>query len=174
TAFVRPGRFRFEFREQGRSGAENQYVIWQDHAEVKAWWSVTPAVRPEMNLAAAVAGATGVSGGTAYTIPSVLVKEAAWKGSTWTDPAGTYRIQDAVEAGRACYRIQRLTSAKAEVLEGHTVPATQGKLTYWLAKDDLTLLRLDDESDFGSFYSAAIAKYTPRINPDLPDSAFVF
>ncbi len=60
TAFVRPDRFRFEYKET-QSSAEYRYIIWLNGAEVLSWWDVTPGIKTEESLDMAIAGATGVS-----------------------------------------------------------------------------------------------------------------
>lgn len=36
TAFFRPDRFRFEFREPDRE--PGQYIVWANKADVRTWW----------------------------------------------------------------------------------------------------------------------------------------
>jgi hypothetical protein len=174
TAYLSPGRFRFEFTEPGVIKGLSQYVVWKNGEEVKSWWNLRPEVKLHENLDSAIAGATGVSGGTAYTIPSLLFKEAAWKGITWTSPAHTYRISDGLERDVACFRIQRLTSTQAAKHGGMETPATKGKETYWISKDAFLLLRIDSETDFGSFVAVGTVSYFPTINSPIPVTAFEF
>jgi hypothetical protein len=174
TAFSRSGQFRFEFTELGVAKGLTRYVVWKNGDDVKSWWTIKPKIKRHENLGSAIAGATGVSGGTAYTIPSVLMKEAAWKGGTWTSPVSTYRISDGVERDVACFRIQRLTSTQAEKRGGIETPATTGKVTYWVSKDEFLLLRIDNETDFGSFLTKGTIQYFPTINSPVPDTAFEF
>ncbi len=174
TAYLSPGQFRFEFTEPSVVKGLTQYVVWKNGDEVKSWWTIRPEVKRHENLDSAIAGATGVSGGLAYTIPSVLMKEAAWKESTWMSSAGSYRISDGVERDVACFRIQRLTSTQAVKHGGMETPATKGKETYWISKDAFLLLRIDSETDFGSFLTKGTVQYFPTINSPVPDTAFDF
>lgn len=64
-------------------GRETRLVVWKDHDQVKSWWTVRPTVQTHRDIGHAIGAATGVSGGSAYTIPSALMKEAAWKGRNW-------------------------------------------------------------------------------------------
>jgi hypothetical protein len=174
TAYLSPGQFRFEFTEARVAQGSSQYVVWKNGEEVKSWWTLRPEVKRHENLDSAIAGATGVSGGTAYTIPSILIKEAAWKGGTWISSAGSYRIDDGVERGVTCFRIQRLTSTQAVKHGGMETPATKGKETYWISKDAFLLLRIDSETDFGSFLARGTVQYFPTINSPLPATALEF
>ncbi len=174
TAYSRAGNFRFEFWKSNEGRSETRYVVWKNGKEVKSWWTIEPTVKVRESLGDAISGATGVSGGTAYNIPSVLMKEAAWKGCTWTSPAGTYRIRDSTEGGTACFRIQRLTSTSAEKVDDTQMPATKGKKTYWITKDGFLLVRIDEETNFEKFSTRETVKYSPKINAPIPNSAFVF
>jgi len=174
TVYSRSGQFRFEFSEAGSVGGLIRYVVWKKGDQVKSWWTIKPEVQRHDSLDSAISGATGVSGGTAYTIPSILINEAAWKGSTWTSSANTYRISDGVERDIPCFRIQRLTSTQAKEFRGIETPASKGKVTYWVSKDQYLLLRVESETDFGSFLAKQTVHYSPDINSNIQDSAFEF
>jgi len=74
TAFVRPDEFRFEYLSKNNSwGFGNRYIIWCKGHEVLTWWSIDPGTKREQSLALAVASATGVSSGSAHTIPALLL-----------------------------------------------------------------------------------------------------
>ena len=175
TTFSRPGQFKFEFTQPAASGGGiDRYVVWMNNKEVKSWWTIGSKVEAHESLGNAIAGATGVSGGTAYTIPSILLKEAAWKNETWISPSGSYRIDDGIERGIDCFRVQRLTSSKARVVHDIEMPSSKGKVTYWVSKTDYLLLRVEEETDFGSFSTIAKVQYFPIINTAIPDAAFNF
>ena len=174
TAFTRQGRFRFEFWEPAISGGEDRMVVWKDGNTVKSWWTVNPVVESRQDLGLAIAGATGVSGGTAYLIPPVLMKEAAWKNRTWTDSNDAYRIKDGEEGGASYYRVQRLTSTGGEKVGGYDIPKTEGKVTYWICKDSFLLARVDQETDFGRFFANQTIRYATKVNVQIEDTAFQF
>ena len=88
--------------------------------------------------------------------------------------AGSYRIGDGVERGIACFRIQRLTSTQAKTHGGIETPASKGKETYWVSKDAFLLLRIDSETNFGSFLTTGSVQYFPAINSPIPETAFEF
>src|SRR5262245_59747489 len=76
TAFVRPNRFRFEnlyrFNEQSEWDRD---ILWADGSEVRTWWDVRGRVERPESLHLALAAATGVSGGSAHTIPALLAPD---------------------------------------------------------------------------------------------------
>ena len=81
TAFIRPDRFRFEFTDQSRDGSQSRYIVWQNGSTVRTFWTIGSRIRDEPDLGMAIAGATGVSGGSALTVPELLlpeVMEGAW------------------------------------------------------------------------------------------------
>ena len=77
TAFVRPELFRFEFEDKNR-----RYLISANGQNVQTWWDVRPGIQNQKSLQLAVAGATGVSGGSAARIPTMLMpgKFKGWGG----------------------------------------------------------------------------------------------
>jgi hypothetical protein len=68
TAFVRPDQFRFEYTQKRGEGAHevNRYIVWRRGTDVRTWWDVKPGIEKPASLALALAGATGVSGGSAH------------------------------------------------------------------------------------------------------------
>lgn len=175
TAFSRPGQFRFEFTQAAAGGSGiDSYVVWMKDHEVKSWWTIGSKVNDHESLGNAISGATGVSGGTAYTVPSILLKEAAWKEKTWVSLSDSYRITDGAERGIECFRIQRLTSSSAKVIHDIQMPSSKGKVTYWVSKDDYLLIRVDEETDFGKFSTISQVQYFPIINTPIPEAAFKF
>ena len=106
THFKRPNLFRFEWcRFSRHSDLPNQVsVIWCDGKQAYSKYSFDDKPRKEkLNLV--VAGATGVSSGTAHQILSLLIDEVGGrKISGWSDVviAGTEEID-----GEDCYRLQR-------------------------------------------------------------------
>ncbi|MBC3878422.1 hypothetical protein H8K38_11415 [Undibacterium sp. FT79W] len=175
TTFSRPDQFRFEFTQPAAGGiGTDSYVVWMKNKEVKSWWTIGSKVEAHESLGHAISGATGVSGGTAYTIPSILLNEAAWKNETWVSTSDSYRIDDGIERGIDCFRVQRLTSTKANVVHGIEIPSSKGKVTYWVSKTDYLLLRIDEETNFGSFSTFSKVQYFPIFNTVIPDEAFNF
>jgi hypothetical protein len=76
TVFVRPDKFRFEFRDRYPEGQFGRYVVWREGDLVKTWWyQHNPKIKIENSLGLGLAGATGVSHGVAVTIPQLLLPQ---------------------------------------------------------------------------------------------------
>src|SRR4051794_40464398 len=74
TAFVRPDRFRFEFASHFPGQAEmHRFIVHMAGRVVQTWWDLRPGVERQSRLGMALAGATGVSGGAAHTVPALLL-----------------------------------------------------------------------------------------------------
>jgi len=174
TSYTRGGKFRFEFSESTGDLPETRMVVWKDGETVKSWWSIEPKVETYDDIGLAIAGATGVSGTTAYLVPAVLMDEAAWKGRTWTFPAGAFRIEDGLEGNTSFFRVQRLKATHSTAGEGERPVVATGKVTYWIEKSTFLLARVDEETDFGTFTTKRCIRYSSRIDGAIPDEAFEF
>lgn len=75
TRFVRGEGFRFEFRCRRGEEHFDQYAIWLESGRVRTWWSLNAGELGRETLASAVAAATGVSCGSAYRVPCLLMPE---------------------------------------------------------------------------------------------------
>ena len=75
TRFVRPDRFCFEYREQGRAGGWIQHALWLDGETVRSWWSSREAMQVHPSLQLAIAAFTGVSSSSSYNVPALLMPE---------------------------------------------------------------------------------------------------
>ena len=76
TLFRRPDRFLFEFREKtlGPESEWSRHVVWGSGSAYRSWWTLHPdGVHEHDSLHRAIAGPTGVSGGSAYRVPTLLV-----------------------------------------------------------------------------------------------------
>jgi hypothetical protein len=108
TRFARPDRFRFEFKERDIGPEENwkRYLIVAAGDVVRRWWSIRPDREPPASLSMALAGATGVSGGSAYTIPHLLMPDLGSKSLLSVEVVAESR-HDGEESvdGRSCHRI---------------------------------------------------------------------
>jgi outer membrane lipoprotein-sorting protein len=174
TVFKKPGRFRFEYWKARTDNRNVRMVVWYDGTSAKSWWTLDPKVETHHEIGRAIAGATGVSGGTAYLIPSILIKEAAWKGCTWTCPEGTYRIKDGLEGNTRFYRIQQLTATQPETIGGRRTSGTTGKVTYWIAQETFLLAKVEEETDFGTFTTRQSIRYAVKVNSPIPEEALAF
>ena len=70
TAFVRPDRFRYEFKNRRGEYEFDRYLVWRKGQDVRTWWDVRPGVEEKADLDGALSAARGVSGASSYTRPS--------------------------------------------------------------------------------------------------------
>ncbi len=124
TAFVRPDLFRFEY---DNPTPEKSYIIWAKRGDVRTWWYVKPGVEKQPSLGEAVAGATGVSSGSAHIIPSLLLPDRIG-GRKLTAMTDLKRLPDEVVEQTLCFK-----------LEGKYV---NRPTTLWLEKADFLLVRM--------------------------------
>ena len=75
TLFVRPDRLRYEFTSSSfrKDAPDERYVVWADGQWIQSWWSVKREVAEQPSISMALAGPTGVSFGSAYRVPSLLL-----------------------------------------------------------------------------------------------------
>jgi outer membrane lipoprotein-sorting protein len=126
TAFVRPDRFRFEYSVRGK--AKSRHIVWARADDVRTWWDVTQRVDTPPSLGLAVAGASGVSGGSAHTIPALLLP---------TEVGGRH-LTDVTEANQ-------IADATLDNVQCHRVVAKFGgsPITIWIDPKNYTVRRID-------------------------------
>jgi len=168
TAFIRPDRFRFEFRDQFEFKAlnvqvisrENHYIVWRQGKEVQAWWDIdrSPNKKPE-SLGVAIGGATGVSHGSAHIIPALLLPEEV-HGRRLTDVTDAIHAEDARLGMYECFCIK-------------------GKLanfpiTIWVEKGTFLIRRIDTQKTFENVSTDETTTYDPVINGEVTDKMLEF
>jgi hypothetical protein len=150
TAFVRPSEFRFEFKDRRGEDEWNSYIIWKGADSVKTWWSIKPGIATAPNLSLALAGATGVSGGSASTVPTLLMPEMAM--------------------GNRIKSLSDLTLIGEEEVNGSTAYKIEGKdfrknaLTIWVNRDTLLIVKIHQRNKFPTFETETTTSYKPQAN----------
>lgn len=164
TAFVRPGRLLFEFRdgEDTTAAIRQRYVVWtlEGPDRARRWWTLNPEVQ-EDTLGAFLAGANTLSGGASVLVPRLLLP-AVLKGPAATAPREPKFIGEETLDGVECQVVQGLGAAPNETL------------TLWVGKSDSLLLKVSKASRIGDFATEETCRYRARTNVALPDSAFTF
>jgi outer membrane lipoprotein-sorting protein len=156
TAFVRPDRFRFEYKEMP-SSVEYRYIIWRNGAEVLSWWDVTPGIKTEDSLSTAIAGATGVSGGSAATIPSLLISDQVGLRFEITQ---AQRFDDEEINGINCYRIQGNFASDLA--------------TIWIDTKTFLIRRIKTQHTFPDFSTETVTTYMPIADGAVADDLLAF
>jgi hypothetical protein len=164
TAFVRPDRFRFEYSSKFPwPGAEPQrYIVWADGKDVRSWWDLQPGVKKEDSLRLAVATATGVSSGSAHTIPNLLMPRGigGWSVVELRHPE---RIADAMVDDVSCYRVQ-----------GRRKDSDSEPITLWISKRTLLIHQIYELDRFPEFRTETTTTYHPRVGLVLDKSKLLF
>jgi len=157
TAFVRPGRFRFEYKDYDTSTQLRRYIIWSDGKDVETWWDLKPGIEKPKSLGLALGGATGVSGSSACRIPSMLL------GETWGNLSLT---RDA----------KRAEDGKLDKVDCFRVEGKYGKqpITLWIDKQSYLVRRLDERKTFDTFRIEQTTTYDPTINEKIVDRMLAF
>ena len=163
TRFVRPNLYRYEFSERKGDGEDERtrYVIWSDAApeRSKHWWTIQPEIK-EDSLAISIAGATGVSGGSAVTIPALLMPDAIGANIL----AALKDLKPAVEEvvdGVACVKI-----------EGNFAGIYQQ--TIWIDKETALVRKLYHVFKIPNTTVQQTTTYKPRINVEIAPKEFEF
>jgi hypothetical protein len=152
TAFVRPDRFRFEYADTDPQGTKRRHIVWRKGADVRTWWDAEPGLRDEGSLGAALAGATGVSGGSAHTVPALLMPEEVG-GRQLTDMTDLKRIGDAQHEDADCYRLEGMYGDLQR--------------TVWVERRTLLVRRIDSQKTFATFHAEETTTYRPTINQEV-------
>jgi hypothetical protein len=148
TAFSRPDRFRFEF--QGNR-ADSRFILWAKENEILTWWSIRPGAEKVQSLGEGIAGATGISGGSAHTVPILLLPDKI-EGRKLTDMTELKRLPDETLDGVSCFTLQ-----------GKYANSTT---TLWLDQKTYLIHRIYT----GTPVRNTTTVYLPELNPAVPDS----
>ena len=170
TAFVRPAGFRFEFQERRGEAEWDRYIVWQQGAAIKSLWTMNQQEREFTDLGQALAGPTGVSGGSAVLVPGLLLPNAVRSGSLKALTNVTLVGEEKVD-NRVAYKLE------AQDIRG-------GALTLWIDKTQLVLLKLfrkqtlDPAKISGGkgapFDTETTTTFSPQINEPVPAARLEF
>ena len=168
TLFVRPQRFRFEFKNDPTDVLPQRYVIWRTGRETRSWYSIRSGVQVDKNLARAIAGADHASGGSAYRIPRFLLPNeftASWLVNLMPF-IGIEHLTDlqlkglVSRQGRQCYRI---TGRERD--ERHTL---------WIDSETYLLRAVEEIRKSGPDLVVETTTYHPELNKPIPAPEFRF
>ncbi len=79
TAFVRPGRFRLDYRHNNGAAAARRSVIWTRKDGARSWWDLDGRVQKPESLEFALGAFAGVTSGVSTEIPGLLNEPAPGK-----------------------------------------------------------------------------------------------
>lgn len=133
--FSRPNRFRFEWLDYYLQESGLLKVVWSDGADAFVYWEPDRYEKKE-SLELIIAGATGISGGSAYTIPRLLIP--AIEGWALTELTKTVLVGEEIFEGEVCYRIKGFDSGD-DLTE------------IWISKTDFLIRKVTTHSTFETF-----------------------
>lgn len=158
TAFVRPDAFRYEFL-WGKPGRPQRYIVWRRGDDVRSWWDLKPGIERQESLSLGLAGATGVSGGSAHTIPALLLPDEVG-GRLITEIVDAERIEDETIGEAACIRIRGRFG--------------DSPTTLWIDSETFLLRKILEVTIFDTFGTETTTTYTPVIDDEIPDGHLAF
>ncbi len=171
TAFARPDQFRFEYKEKVDSFLKEKpcYIVWRKGDEILTWFFARPDITKVKSLSSGIAGATGVSGGSAHTIPALLLPEVG--GRKLSDIKEAKLLEDGIFDNVNCYRIQGKFISKSNNDKTVSKPTV-----IWIDKNAFLVRRIDEETvfTFSNFRTEVTTTYSPAVNSDIPGKALEF
>jgi hypothetical protein len=189
TAFIRPDRFRFEFRDQEDEEWE-RYIVWANGTAIRTWWHLNDGVEEEESLSMALAGATGVSGGSAYRVPALLMPAEIGGGSLadLNRLARLTSLGDEPLDGVTCYRLQGrfpprvVDPAMEEWAREESLRVTgqvpersvDGPTTLWIDRGTFLLRRIEESTQFETFRTESVTTYQPAVDIPISDEELRF
>ncbi len=166
TCFVRPFDFRFEYSEKGLRPP--CYIVWNNKTETKKWFYADKnKIKKEVSLSMAIAGATGVSGGSAHTIPNLLIDEI--RGYGLKTLKKTKLLEEKRFDNSECYRIQGYCGP-VRLKNG----VTSKPLVVWIDKKTFLVRRIDEATEFPRFKTTTMTTYYPTINQPIAKEKLAF
>lgn len=164
TAFVRPDAFRFEFTDNSFSSfgsPPTHYIAWRDATNVRVWWDIDiePTLDRPSSLNQALAGGTGISGGSAHNIP-VLLLPGEVSGRSFKDMKKARRLADAKCGDETCARIAGIYGPD--------------EATIWNAQGSFLVRCIEQAHQFSNFRTERTTTYEPIINNDVSPALLSF
>lgn len=178
TAFQRGGGFHWQFESSampGRKPRDIRYAVWSaDQKSFQSWWTIGEGVEKHETIGGAMAGPTGVSGGSATAIVPLLLPDIELNGRTT-------RLEDAVEKAG-----EKVDGVQCSVISG--TDGMGSAVTVWLdpelvIRQIVSVQEIDPkEVDGGpSVRNRSVEKFTtittitikPVVNEEIPAERFV-
>lgn len=160
TYFVRPHFFRFEWMETSIVASDKSLsVIWNDGKQTYEYYSWDdPAVEKEEDLSLGIAGATGISRGSAHTIPALLMKGIS--GIRLTEMTNLSILGEESFEGEDCY-----------IVRGYH--PFNFPIDVWISKRDFLLRKTKEPNDDDRSYEVEIHRDV-KLNRKIPPELFKF
>lgn len=174
TAFVRPDRFRFEFKYKLKPDDPDwiRFIVWQNGSEIIS--SIANKNRPLESFYMAIAGPVGLSGGSAFYIPSLL-RPYEVRGSKITD------LQEIkiIESKGGVIQMNGVKSADIKGLskfydDQGLATLFHEDVNLWIDSKSFLIKKIDIHTTSADFESTASITYNPEINVVIDDKKLEF
>lgn len=154
TAFVRPDKFRFEFRSNIR---ETRFVAWKDGTLEFAEWPT--GVRPA-ELEETLLNLFTDSRSSSVTVPALLFPEV-FPGRGLFASLGSVKLSGEEKIdGRRAFKIQ--------------ASLQDAPFTLWVDTNQFLILKVEQTSRLGRMELRIITKYRPTVNAEIPSDRLAF
>jgi hypothetical protein len=160
TAFVRPSRFRFEYTEIEPLVKTSKFIAYQNGQDIKAHWDLDEGVSQITSIGEALAAAAGISGGSARTVPTMLLPEESHFRNAILFFSSPKRAADEVIDGIDCYRIED--------------PNDYRDLTLWIDKEEFLLRKIFVYQDLQDSRAESTTTYMPILNGEITEKMLEF
>lgn len=158
TYFERPHFFRTEWIERDNAQSREPWsVVWNDGKQTWRYYSWDPTVKKETNIGLGIAGATGISRGSAHTVLALLLEAVG--GFRLTETTNLSIIREEKFEGENCY-----------VLRGYH--PLNFPIDMWISKNDF-LLRKTEKRTHNGAYQVEIRRNV-KLNGKIPPDIFNF
>lgn len=138
TFFVRPHFFRFEWTDRSVVTSEERLnVVWNDGKQTYGYYSWDDAgIEKKEDLGLGIAGATGISRGSAHVIPALLMEEVG--GFRLPETSNVSLLGEEKFEGEDCYIVRGY--------HPHNFP-----IDMWIGKRDFLLRKVKEPNEDGTY-----------------------
>lgn len=157
TSFARPHFLLFEWTDRAIFTSEERLnAVWNDGKQTYHYYSWDkPAVGSEEDISLGVAGATGISRGSAHTVPTLLLEEVG--GFRLTEMSNLSLLGEEKFEGEDCYIVRGR--------HPHNFP-----IDMWIAKSDFLLRKTMEGKADGT--SEVEIRRDVKLNAKIPPETF--
>jgi outer membrane lipoprotein-sorting protein len=153
TAFLRPGRFRFQSSEKAGDAPETGLIVWRQGQDIRIWRDDKPDLEKPSSFNSALMVSTSVSGGgVVHEIPALLFPTEV-RGDHLTDLTGARRLGDEKIGDADCYRIEGKSG--------------ENPMKLWIDKSSFLVRRIDMETQLTYLRIEFTTTYDPVIDSEV-------
>ena len=160
TAFIRPDRFRYEYKEIKSLVTTSKFVAYLNGQDLNVYWDLDEGASQIETIGDALAAAAGISAGSARTVPTMLLPNKSRFRNAILFFSSPKRAVDEVIDGVNCYQIED--------------PGDYRDLTVWVDKEEFLLRKMYVEMDLKDSRAETTTTYKPILNGEVTDKMLEF